>query len=1147
MSVTAEALSPEAIRLPPTLVVGVGGIGCWIADRVYSKAQEAGLTSGNRIVILGFDTDENALGNLRHLQAGQLVRTSTADTVFNILRRRRRDLEDWFVPDDQLTTEIRQMTLLDGAGAIRMLSRLAFDEALRDDEIGPRLRSVVGSIATQNNRDIFEGRVNVLMVGSIAGGTGSGMFLQAALMLGDILRDLGITPEVRGLFLLPDVVVNGARIAKKQIPGVRANAYAALKELNAVTRHTTALGATGGRARPVSFEYAPGQKLKDDGRPFTSVVLLDYEQTRGSNLGHNFDAYRELAANAAYTLLFTPIGGSYASQAVNDIRAKHAAAAANEDNRFAGIGVSAVVYPRDAILDYLCIRYGLHVLSGDWLRIDTEFRDELRRFQARVEHGESSLEKPRIGAFYPQKLEQLANSEKIAFFKRLHDGVHVRHENDHGRHTTEERFVTYLDALESHLIDAFWSQDQPLRIARTREELGRDVLNAKVSLTGAVSEFEGHLRKDFEAVERGLASTVETLFATSVLGAALLSETEWQDRHLEAHLVRGGPHLVQARYFLYKLRALIAERAKGLDAKRKRDAIAEKMRVTFDDPDTEAVETAGDRAERAARLPLPDSIDPLLSKFAKSYRDHYNEVTWMIRMLGDEGVRERLYALLDGYVKRLLDVIERFFNDLSDLADDLGLERNRQEGAHDAAAGLGHAARYVFADAEAKQSLWAELRERLQGSSAEDDKVNAALSRALMERFREEGRPNRWEDPGPFSGAELFRRHVVDGSARTLIGNEHGSVYRLDAIQAIRREARLTGRDPEQHLSELLNLISAHSEPFLSISDNDAGQSYRFWALSPGNAQQLGSADRVEALFRRNHGESPLIEPEFPDHTLLCLATRVDLRLADLSKLDPGLEGHNNISARQPGVYYRAYREMVDRALAHERADPGSPNPVFTPHLDRAWHRPGVLPEIHAELEAQQDQGLMDAYVCALALDLLPWAERDGVPVTLFRDHAREGTLDFEQIIAKVQDDLAVLELLGREPGMVTSVLERRDRLTAAPATGGQDLLHQGLSRGEVLARIGRLLSDRTRLELAGPRIEGAVAALIRNLALASDRVHRRLGDNGRRAELEKTVGALIDAAAVDLASTLDAEAIEQLRALAAGQLARWLASGAAG
>lgn len=1126
------AATPGTSDLAPTLVVGVGGIGCWIADRVYALAAETGAARDSRIVVLGFDTDDNDISGLPNLQPSQRIRTSTADTVYRVLARNGDQIASWFVDDEELTTDIRQMSLLDGAGAIRMLSRLAFDQALRDPSIYQKVYTAAGSIATQNNRDVFGGRVNVMLVGSIAGGTGSGMYLQAALMLADVLRSMGITPEVRGLFLLPDIVVNGARLAREQIRGVRANAYAALKELNAVSRHIQGLDSSLSLPRPVDLEYAPGRSLQPDGRPFASVVLMDYEQPRGGQLGHNFDAYRELAAQAAFALLFTPIGGTFASRTVNQVRVLHAAAAQGQINRFAGVGVSALVYPEARILDYLCVQVGLMVLEGDWLRLDHEYRDELARFQARVDNGEGNLEKPRLGPFYARKLEQLAQSEGVRFFRAIHRNVIVPADDD--RRTPEERFVTYLDALEKHLLEAFWTSNADLRKVRGREALGTGHLSDKDSLAADVGNFERNLRRDFDAVERALSGIVDDLFYTSMLGAAVLSPSEWKDYHLESHLLRGGPHLVQARYFLYKLRETLAARVEALADKRPRETIEKALARDFK-PDTPERDTAQDLASELAQSLWTGRA---YKNFVRDYREHYNLTQRRIRELGELGLRERVYARLDAYLARLLDVIERFFNDLDDLADGLKLERNRIELEHDAASGLSSASRYLYADRAAKQAVWDGLRTRLTGSATEDQDVNAALGQALFQRFREEGRPGRQQVLAPFSGGELFRRDVIEGFARGLIRDRHGDAYRFTAIQAVRREANLRGLDPQRHLLDLVDLVEAQSQPFLAVSRPEAGTSMRFWALSPRNADELTGDLAPSVLFTRNQGAGALIEPEFPDHTVLCLSTQVNLTLADLAKLDPGLGAGQNVSARQPGVYFSAYQAMVSRALAHERSNPGTPNPVFTPHIHRDWHKPGVLPEIHPELEGNQTRDLMDAYACALALDLLPLATRDGESVTLFRDPVRLGTSGYERVLLARQDDLLLLETLARESGVVAAVLDRRAALASAPMPPDGDALYQGLTRPATLARMGRLIADRTRAERGEAMAEGVIKALFDNLETASERLHRGLGPNERRKRLAEAGEALIAAALAELEAELDDEARGWLGQLARGQLA---------
>jgi hypothetical protein len=1121
-------------------LVGVGGIGCWLADRVYAMSTEAGVAETNRIAILGFDTDENDLHRLTHLKADQLVRTSTAETVFTVLGRHGERMDDWFVDDDQMLTELRQMVLLDGAGMVRMLSRMAFDAALQDARTLSKIENAVAAIATQDNQTEFAGQINVLIVGSLAGGTGSGMFLQTALLLDAMIRARGVTPEVRGLFLLPDVLTMAARIADEQILPVRANGYAALKELHAIGLQTRARS-----DRPVKFEYVLNEGLKRDAAPFTSVVLMDFESQTGSNLGRRLDAYRELAAKAAYTLLFTPVGGTFDSRAVNDVRARLAAAADGGDNSIAGIGLASIVYPVESILDYLALRYGLSMLEGHWLRLDDIYHADLNRFHARVANGETNLEKPRRGESFVRNLEQLAQQERVRFFRDIHAAVNLVIEDERGNETKAFQFETFLDALERHVIGGFWQSSAKLKKARMRDDLGADKLIDKESLADDVRIYERELRTDYNEIERALAGIVHDLFHNSVTAAVFLGEKEWKDYHLESYLLRGGPHLVQVRYFLYKLRDLIAERLGGLKDENQRNSIDSTLREAFDDPNTDPIESALDIALQRSESAMPEWLDKRFRDFAGAYRDHYNNVIGMLRKLAEDGTRRQLYTLLDNFVLQMLSVIERFFDDLDDLKDDLTLERNRREAEHSAESGLSDGSRYVFADRAAKQRLWDDLHTRIEAASEGADQVNAALTQTLIERFRAESRTEAWQILAPFSGNALFRDQIVAGWCRDTIAQNHSDAYRLTAVEAMRREALVTGRQPDDLMDQVVSLVASQSTPLLALADPGAGQDYRFWAISPANKAQIGSETRFASLFANANGDAPLVEEEFPDHTLTCLSLRVNLMLRDLRKLNPGLQADSNISAPQPGAYYAAYRTLVDGALAHEQDHPGTPNPFFTPHLDKHWHRPGVLPEIDPALEALQNQNLYDAYVAGVALDLLGWAERGGRPVTVYRNHRRLGEADYEQVLVKMHDDLPVIDLMRNEPAMVSSILGRmRDLAEASGRSDAADPLYDGLTNAQTLARICRLLEDRTRAEQANSMAADALATLFRHLRAAHDRRQRHLEEDERLEALERLADQLLADAERELGEVLHEDTVQLGLQMARGQFAKSLGRG---
>ena len=71
----------------PTLLVGLGGTGCRIAENVYARALATGAGLQGRIQVIGFDTDENDMRRRSGLGDRQRVRFSSNFTVEELLDR----------------------------------------------------------------------------------------------------------------------------------------------------------------------------------------------------------------------------------------------------------------------------------------------------------------------------------------------------------------------------------------------------------------------------------------------------------------------------------------------------------------------------------------------------------------------------------------------------------------------------------------------------------------------------------------------------------------------------------------------------------------------------------------------------------------------------------------------------------------------------------------------------------------------------------------------------------------------------------------------------------------------------------------------------------------------------------------------------
>ena len=96
--------------------------------------------------------------------------------------------------------------MLEGAGQIRAISRLAALAAEEEGKFRP-IEEAVRKIAAVTGSGLKE-NIMTMVVGSICGGTGAGMFIQIPFYVKKIIQKVLAIPNVmvRGMFLGPDIM-----------------------------------------------------------------------------------------------------------------------------------------------------------------------------------------------------------------------------------------------------------------------------------------------------------------------------------------------------------------------------------------------------------------------------------------------------------------------------------------------------------------------------------------------------------------------------------------------------------------------------------------------------------------------------------------------------------------------------------------------------------------------------------------------------------------------------------------------------------------------------------------------------------------------------------------------------------------------------
>jgi serine/threonine protein kinase len=262
-------------QLFPALVIGLGGIGLGVLKGLSATLNERfgrqEALPNLRLLYIDTDPDSQRLA-AEEPDGGELTRNEVLlaplhrPSYYLKPRDGRVRIDTWLNP--KMLYRIPRHAF---SGGMRALGRLAFVDNYRS--IASRLRSeleacadptALTEAAKRTGLGIRTNKPRVYVITSLAGGTGSGMFLDLAYVVRTLLRQQGYDQaEVVGLFFLP-VAQRGAAQATEL-----GNAYAALTELN----HFSTAGTTFSASYDTQDARVTGP-IVDASAPFNWCFLL---------------------------------------------------------------------------------------------------------------------------------------------------------------------------------------------------------------------------------------------------------------------------------------------------------------------------------------------------------------------------------------------------------------------------------------------------------------------------------------------------------------------------------------------------------------------------------------------------------------------------------------------------------------------------------------------------------------------------------------------------------------------------------------------------------------------------------------------------------------------------------------------------------
>lgn len=355
----------------PTVVLGLGGTGYKTLLKLKKRFVDAYGSVPPIIRFLSIDTTENAEGSSRaeetstdgHLDHNETYVLQVGNPA-NLVNGTNPHIDEWWPP------EIPTQAIIAGAGQVRARGRLAlFAKAA---EVYARIRRAVDDVRNIRNQkqmyaDEFQvsdrSGVEIQIVGSLAGGTGSGTFLDIAFMARDVIGN-DEQSNFTAVLLLPGIFtrMNGVALVKP-------NAYGALKEIEQLS--------TSRATFPVDYGF---RRVDVTRPPFDVVYLIDSVNEQGRVVTEQNDLHA-LIADGMYVQIGSQLGTD-AANAVDNIKTQIATQprVKGRSPQYCSFGVAALTMPS---FDALMYEDAKRLVNDDLLNgavSDSEIEDEVQRF-----------------------------------------------------------------------------------------------------------------------------------------------------------------------------------------------------------------------------------------------------------------------------------------------------------------------------------------------------------------------------------------------------------------------------------------------------------------------------------------------------------------------------------------------------------------------------------------------------------------------------------------------------------------------------------------------------------------------------------------------------------------------------------------------
>lgn len=918
------------------LLVGLGGSGGKVISKLYERLiAERGEGFKSNVTCVAIDTDQDELNQLAQLGVKK-VQISGSGTVGQMVNTLGQDVNDW-CPTTQNEGNFYSSHVFNGASQCRLKSRLCFASFLKN--ANNELENVLEEFLriTSSGSSVQDAPPIVYIVSSIAGGTGSGIFIQTAFYIKRYFQDKNLQPIVYGLFACPDLYKDV--VTPQQVPNLYANAYAVIRELNAFNMICgDDMEAPWGGKVTLDIElstksegrlFEKNAKGRYGDKPYDVLYFIDRVNYLSSILG-GLDKYYDAMGDIAFSHLYSDISGEVLSTESNEMNAHSIAPCAI----YASAGAATLCYPYKDVVRYIGDRAIYESFDSTWKDLDTKWKSYLmtKDADARASGLTRYIPEPgERGKHFCDDFKAAVNKDnmqqtKLAFMGRMTERS--------GMAADAYLMDKILAEAESRIRedDRFEQKKQALGLADTAQAKSDILAIIRGEAAAADSGADGEKADQFHRIrqidevlddycEAGLRfafdDAIELANRILCLDPSLYPVYEEQSQCGVVNLLLRNPenegqwvHPVAARQMLYQFRVRLQSKLESLlgdgENTPENDLVDFRNKLVRSHVSTHLRKLA-DNDENSEISANADVLQELISRwFGK--RDTQRGVEEYFRSLGatleniEQGFVDAVmfFALLrvESRLEALIREYEVFFDNIDEFVKKADAAQKRGQTLHERSS----EAVYVCADAQTKDALYKKASANIDlqtGKTA--GQIAASLFSAMRDKAGKESKKRNFKED--LRNTTAFFDTVSDMVADGILENpEIQPAVQMNVVQAMLSEYAL--KNPE-NASDVEN----YSQDTAAATRIDLFLSAKLKALSVMAAPllQFNVKDIYHAMFRGKNKDGEEIQKREVTNTYRYLAHSKECR-----------ETIENMVGRQIQEYYAQLAAPLPKDSANQ-------------------------------------------------------------------------------------------------------------------------------------------------------------------------------------------------------------------------------------